>query len=246
MDLDDPAVIAATIAQALPPQEAPAKVAADQWTSKPVASLEACQSPRIFPTYEALLAEVSSQAQACGFGIVGLRSNNRNAAGQYTRIDLICERGTKHKQRGKGLKSADTRRVDCLWTAKAVMDSTGDWVFAVRVKDHNHAPSSNAALIPAKKRLARRAPDVQRPTENLSKVSKLSSLNLAEQMMLNNPGLQVEDHDVRNDRRQKRREEMAGRTNFQHFLYQLRQDPKIITVKPHRCWRQDRRHLLDH
>ena len=166
MDLDDPAVITATIAQALPPQEAPAKVAADQWASKPVASLEACQSPRIFPTYEALLAEVSPQAQTCGFGIVGLRSNNRNAAGQYTRIDLICERGTKHKQRGNGHKSADTRRVDCLWTAKAVMDSTGDWVFTVRVKDHNHAPASNAALIPAKKRLARRVPDGQRLTEN--------------------------------------------------------------------------------
>jgi hypothetical protein len=115
------------------------------------------------------------------------------------------------------------------------MDSTGDWVFTIRVKDHNHAPSNNAALIPAKKRLAWRVPDGQRLTENLSKVSKLSSLNLGEQMMLNNPGLQ---DDVRNDRRQKRREEMTGRTNFQHFLYQLRQDRE----RGGRSIREGRRH----
>ena len=93
-------------------------------------------------------------------------------------------------------------------------DSTGEWALTIRINDHNHAPSNNTALIPANKRLARRALDVQRLTENLSKVSNLSSLDLAEQMMLNNPDLQIEDHNVRNDRRQKRREEIAGGTNF--------------------------------
>ena len=52
--------------------------------------------------------------------------------------------------------------------------------------------------------------------------------------MLNNPGIQVEDHDVCKDGRQERREEMTGRTNFQYFLYQMRQHPKIVTVQPHR------------
>ena len=59
MDSNDPAEVAATVAQALPPQEAPAVVAAARWAAKPVASLEACQSPTIFPTYKALFAEVS-------------------------------------------------------------------------------------------------------------------------------------------------------------------------------------------
>ena len=105
-------------------------------------------------------------------------------------------------------------------------------MLTIRVKDYNHAPSNNSALIPAKKRLAWRVPDGQRLSENLCKVSKLSSLNLGEQMMLNNPGLQ---DDVRNDRRRKRRGEMKGRINFQHCLYQLLQDPNIVTVEPHRC-----------
>ena len=42
MDPDNHAEVAATTAQALPPQEAPTKVAAAQWALKPVASLEAC------------------------------------------------------------------------------------------------------------------------------------------------------------------------------------------------------------
>ena len=60
-------------------------------------------------------------------------------------------------------------------------------------------------------------------------------------MTLNNPGLQ---DNVRNDSRQKRREGMTGRTDFQNFLYQLRQDPKIIAVEPNKDAEQDRRHLL--
>ena len=88
-------------------------------------------------------AEVSSQARACGLGIVKLRSNNRNAAGQNTWIDLICERGTKHKPLGKGLKSVDTRRVDCLGIAKAVMDSTGGGCSRSKSKiTHTHLPKT--------------------------------------------------------------------------------------------------------
>ena len=40
----------------------------------------------------------------------------------------------------------------------------------------------------------------------------LGVLDVATQMMLNNTGLHVVDNDVRNDRRQKRREEMVGQT----------------------------------
>ena len=53
-------------------------------------------------------------------------------------------------------------------------------------------------------------------------------------MMLNNPGIQVEDHDVCKDGRQERGEETTGRTNLQHSPYQILRHPKIVTVQPHR------------
>ncbi|KAF4955217.1 hypothetical protein FSARC_11922 [Fusarium sarcochroum] len=95
----------------------------------------------VFETFDNLMESIRSTAKQQGYGIVKLRASNYRD-GKPTRYDLVCDRGgVKYNSTAKK-RNPSTRKIGCLFRAKAVCEVQlgNQWRFTLQEGRHNHKP----------------------------------------------------------------------------------------------------------
>lgn len=65
-------------------------------------------------TFQEIFDFVQAFAKDNGFAVVKMKPSNKRE-GIYCRYELHCDRGHRRPQRGEGLRSTSTRKIDCPW-----------------------------------------------------------------------------------------------------------------------------------
>lgn len=111
---------------------------------------------RLYPTFEALLADIKSFTRSQGYAIVIVSSLNRDPQGNYRRYNLGCSKGGKnYTSHSKGIRQARSTKTGCPMRMKAVQERAfpfnDKWHIVVQCAEHNHEPFTGepGANVPA-------------------------------------------------------------------------------------------------
>ncbi|KAK0721736.1 hypothetical protein B0T26DRAFT_673525 [Lasiosphaeria miniovina] len=111
---------------------------------------------RLYPTFEALQADLKAFTRSQGYAIVTLSSLNRDIEGRYRRYNLCCAKGGKnYTSHSKGLRAGRSTKTGCPMRMKAVQEKAwpyGDkWHVIVQCAEHNHEPFTGepGVVVPA-------------------------------------------------------------------------------------------------
>jgi len=100
---------------------------------------------RLYPTFEACLADVKAYTRSQGYAVVIVSSLNRDSQGQYRRYNLGCSKGGKnYTSHSKGIRNARSTKTGCPMRLKAVQEKAppynDQWHIVVQCAEHNHEP----------------------------------------------------------------------------------------------------------
>jgi len=100
---------------------------------------------RLYPTFEALQADLKAFTRSQGYACVIVSSLNRDTEGNYRRYNLCCSKGGKsYTSLSKGIRNTRSTKTGCPMRLKAVQEKAwpynDKWHIVVQCAEHNHEP----------------------------------------------------------------------------------------------------------
>jgi len=105
---------------------------------------------RLYPSFEALNADLKTFTRSQGYACVITSSLNRDIEGNYRRYNLCCSKGGKnYTSHSKGIRQSRSTKTGCPMRLKAVQEKAypynDKWHIVVQCGDHNHEPFTGDA-----------------------------------------------------------------------------------------------------
>ncbi|GAB1319685.1 FAR1 domain-containing protein [Madurella fahalii] len=111
---------------------------------------------RLYPTFEALQADLKAFTRSQGYAMVIISSLNRDPQGQYRRYNLCCSKGGKnYTSHSRGIRQTKSTKTGCPMRIKAIQEKAwpydDKWHIIVQCAEHNHEPftGEQGANVPA-------------------------------------------------------------------------------------------------
>ncbi|KAK3956677.1 hypothetical protein QBC32DRAFT_330637 [Pseudoneurospora amorphoporcata] len=100
---------------------------------------------RLYPTFEALQADLKAFTRSQGYACVIVSSLNRDPDGHYRRYNLCCSKGGKtYTSHSRGIRQSRSTKTGCPMKMKAVQEKAwpydDKWRVIVQCAEHNHEP----------------------------------------------------------------------------------------------------------
>ena len=100
---------------------------------------------RLYPTFEALQADLKVFTRSQGYACVIVSSLNRDPDGHYRRYNLCCSKGGKtYTSHSRGIRQSRSTKTGCPMKMKAVQEKAwpydDKWRVIVQCAEHNHEP----------------------------------------------------------------------------------------------------------
>ncbi|KAK3319155.1 hypothetical protein B0H66DRAFT_258010 [Apodospora peruviana] len=100
---------------------------------------------RLYPTFEALNADLKAFTRSQGYACTIVSSLNRSVEGQYRRYNLCCSKGGKsYASHSRGIRNTRSTKTGCPMKLKAIQEKAypydDKWRVVVQCAEHNHPP----------------------------------------------------------------------------------------------------------